>query len=220
MKRNEILIKDANLHFSDMPADTYIALRGIAARRGKIYGPHQKATGIYAESTFSLEPRSDLEGRLDFSEITALLLVHNETRALAAQFAKGGPEQVFVRELLAITDDDWPSEVIEGMANFVHFFGYVAGIRERVVAEKGRPTGSMVAEKNLKYWWDHFAERIVDDGFLLGCCVCRELIEVVDDLANRNIQYEETGVRGKSQRKGAELAAMLYLNVLGFDREN
>lgn len=217
MKNKEILIRDAEAHFASLPADIFIALRNIGAKNGKIYGPHQRATGPDAETTFSLEPRSELEGRLTLSEITALLLIHNETRMLAIQFHKGGAEQSFVREILSITDDDWPSEVIEGMAGFVHLFVYVAGVRDRKAMGNGKPTGTTVREKNLRYWWDHFAGLIGEDG-ILETPICQQLVEVVGEMASRNVFGEDAEIRAQSQRKGAELAAMLYLNVLGLDR--
>ncbi len=216
--RNEKLIGDARERFAQMPKDIFRALEAVVAKGGKIYAPHGHAgaLGTY-ESNFSFEPRGDLGGRLCLSEITGLLMVHNEARLLQQAFNRGGEEAAKVWEVLGLQPGDWPSETIKGMADFVQNMGYVAGIRERVVRKEERPLGTTVKDKNLRFWWDHFSGRVVDDGFLLGVAVSRELVKVLQELASRTVIDDERMKRWGDYSLGVEYAAALYLEILAGD---
>ena len=220
MPKNEQLVADARNRFKEMPEDIFKEMSAVADRNGRFYVPHRRATdwGL-ADSLFGFEPRNELDGGLSFREIRALLLVHNEVRELTAMFDYGGGSEVAVRQVLGLESNDYPGEVLRGMADFVQNMGFVAGIRDMIAREEGRPEGSTMEQKNRRIWWARFEQKIVDDHLHLGVSVSRRLVEMLRERAIVNTIYtnDVETMRLKSYALGVELAAQLYLADLDLD---
>lgn len=217
MPKNEQLVADARNRFKKMPEDIFKAMSAVADKNGRFYVPHRRATdwGL-ADSLFGYEPRNELDGGLSFREIRALLLVHNEVRELTAL---GGRSEVVVRQVLGLESDDYPGEVLRGMADFVQNMGFVAGVRDMIAREEGRPEGTTIEQKNRRLWWARFEQKIVDDHLHLGVSVSRRLVEMLKERAIVSTVYTndvETKML-EGYALGVELAAQLYLTDLDLD---
>lgn len=201
---NHLLITDARERMKTYPKNVLPTLRAIEARNGKIYLPFDHAgTWDLEKSVFGLVPAEKMDGRVSMCEAVAMLCVHNEVRSLTQLWGK---DDFGVRTLLKLEAEDRVSEVLTGMIYFSESMKYVAKIREMVV-ENGMPEGVSSGEVDtLKFWWNNFAQVIVDDGFFLGTAVAYRMIEVMRGLEMRD-EYT----------LGVELAAQLYLDVLTDD---
>ncbi len=209
----ERLLSHAQTNFAPLADHELRFVRGIKRRGGKVYAPHARATETgLSYSQFAIEPRSSFDGELSVFEAPVVLLLHNEARNLTAMMERGEIDQV--REVLGLTDEDWASQVIEGIANFVRGLSSVAAVRERLSRGEGRPTGESIPDQNHAFWWDRFATLVVADGFVLGQAVARELVKVVGEQAAMGIVGEDAYAREEAQRKGAEMAEAIYVRLL------
>jgi len=214
MIRNELLVADAKVRFSNFPEDTLRSLKAICKKGHLVYGPKVSADyyGLQ-ESVYSLEPKSEMDGPFSLVEITALLLIHNEVRQLVSMFA-GGKDDRELRKLLGVSDRDIPGEVLSGMSDFVKNMSFAATIRKMVANMTPRPGGTTNKDRNIQYWYDCFASKIIGDGFLLGVGVTNKMVEVVKGLRSRRVINDEGIDRWASYSHGADLAGCLYLAAL------
>ncbi len=224
MPENERLVADARKRFNEMPEDVLKAMRANADLGRRFYVPQLGAIfpGL-SESHFGYGPRNELDGGLSFREIRALLLVHNEVRGLTALFDYGGESEVVVRQVLGLEPNDYPGEVLRGMADFVQNMGFVAGIRDMIAREERKPEGSTMEQKNRRIWWNLFEHRIVDDHLHLGVSSSRGLVGMLRERERVGMGTAPNRVemmQWEDYALGAELAAQLYLADLGLDPES
>lgn len=212
---HEIFFADAKRRFKAADLRRELDAISRSPRELMFYGPHQRATVFEADETrYAIEPTGLLDGTLSMTELRAILVVHNEVRVLAKMSHERFSGIGEVREILGLSGDELPFEVLEGMADFVRDLSRVAYIREKLALDEPRPTGTQMQDKNIQFWWDHFVGPIEEDGSFLGQAVAAELVEVIKGLASRNVVDNEGIIRWVNRGRGAELAAALYLNCL------
>ena len=154
-----------------------------------------------------------MDGTLGILEIKAVLMIHNQVRELIALLV-GGENEIKVREVLGISNDAIPNEILAGMADFIWNVSCIAKVREIVIASTVLPGGARVYERALRRWCDRFAQKVIDDGFRIGARVVRELVVVTEELRTRNVVTDEEIIKWSNYSCGVRLASELYLSVL------
>lgn len=217
VNRNEQLITHARENFGAMSIEVLWALKVVADKGRPVYGPAGRANDpncFDQDSWFLLEPRNQLDGRLYFKEMKALLMVHAEVGVLSEVLDYGENGAFDPREVLGLTDEQ-PGEVLRGMADFVQNLGFVAGARERLNRKEKEPWGTTTVEGSIRIWNQRFKEKIEADGPILGVEVAGELVKMFGEAHQRRAVDEATLKIWEDYCLGLELAAQLYLDSLG-----
>jgi hypothetical protein len=194
---------------------------------GRLYPPRMFPS-IYhpqPESSILRERANIMHGLLTPPEAVAILFLLNECAGLMQGFAVNLETTLKLRDQLGLETDGWPSEAIEGMADFGRHLGYAAMIRELIQSGKGKPVekdwGGLIKSK----WWDTFMYDLIKDNLVLGQHTAEVAVSSIDSTTEINLTpfsrdpSPEIACRIRDTKKGVRLGKDLYLEVLTFAQQ-
>ena len=186
------------------------------SRGGAIYPP-AFATWRNPELEFgmSLQPHIPNDGRLSPAEAVAVKVVADEGSAIAQNLFKSKDRTKLINELLG-NSVGWPSDVVDGIADFGYGLCGAIRIREQITR------GETIGDDLNRLLWQRYQAPLKLDGMVIRGNTVTAVAKFADELVEKEIRgvpegaknEEEFQDRMRSRRRGIELGAKIYKQVL------
>jgi hypothetical protein len=192
------------------------------SRSGAVYPP-AFATWRNPELEFgmSLQPRSQDDGRLSPAEAVAVKVVADEGSAIAQNLFKSMDKTKLISELVG-NPDGWPSDVVDGIADFGYSLCGAIRIRERIARGETIPTGRTIGDDLNRRLWQRYQAPLRLDGMVIRGNTVTAVAKFADELVEKEIRGVPEGAKNekelqdrmRSRRRGIELGTKIYKQVL------
>jgi hypothetical protein len=192
------------------------------SRSGTIYPPAFATwRNPVLEHGLSPQPHYKEDGMLSPAEAVAVKVVADEGSALAQNLFENYDKTMLISELVG-NPDGWPSDVVDGIAHFGYSLCGAIRIREKIARGEAIPTGRTIGDDLIRNLWQRYQEPLKLDNMIIGKNTVTEAVKSADELVEREIRgvpegaknEEELQVRMRSRRRGIELGAKIYNQVL------
>jgi len=192
------------------------------ARSGAIYPPTFATwREPELENGLSSHPHDRNEGRLSPAEAVAIRVLADEGSAIAQNLFESTEKTRLINEIVG-TPDGWPSDVVDGMADFGYQLRGALRIRDRIARGEAIPAGKTIGESLDRRLWERYVTPLKLDGMSVRGNTVTAVAEETNSLVDQQIRGNPEGARNekelqdrmRSRRRGIELGSRVYKQVL------
>lgn len=167
------------------------------AEKGTIYPP-AFATWRNPELEYgiSLRPHNQDDGRLSPAEAVAIKVMADEGSAMAQNLFKSMDKNKLISEIVG-NPDGWPSDIVDGMADFGYNLCGAISIRERIARGETIPTGRTIKDDLDRPLWQMYQAPLKLDGMVIKGNTVAAITKFVNELVEKEIRGVPNGLKMK-----------------------